>query len=186
MSEDSLPDQEAPKPIPVAAPADESVPAPSAPAVVTAEVAQTATTNVNVIVNSKAQHGFLLRALWYIAIGWWASGIVSGLAYLCIVTVVGIPAGFWLINRIPAVMTLRQRTRDIVGTVDDQGNVILTERHIAQHSLLLRALWFVVVGWWALLVWMSAAWFASITIVGIPLGIWMYNRTPWVATLQRN
>ncbi len=181
MTEEQTPDYEAPAAtaVPVA-----ETSAPSS--IVAIEPTQNATTGINIIVSGRAQHGFFLRALWYIAIGWWLSGLVSGLAYLCIVTVVGIPAGFWLINRIPAAMTLRQRTRDVVGMLDENGNVVLVERHIQQQSLLLRALWFVVVGWWALSLWMAAAWLFSVTVIGIPLGIWMYNRTPWIATLQRN
>ncbi len=142
--------------------------------------------NVNVLVQGSAQHGFLLRALWYVFVGWWLSGLVSLVAYLFILTVIGIPVGFWLINRLPAALTLRQRTRDVVGHVDADGNVVLAQRHIEQHPFLLRALWFLVVGWWLLLLWMSAAWAISVTIIGLPLGIWMYNRTPWIATLQKN
>jgi uncharacterized membrane protein YccF (DUF307 family) len=179
MTDEQTPDYEPPMPTPIVESAAPMAVAPAA-------AMETAATNVNVIVTGKAQHGFLLRALWYIVFGWWVSSIVSALAYLCIVSVIGIPAGFWLINRIPATMTLRQRTRDIVGTIDEAGNVVLVERHIPQASLLLRGLWFVVVGWWALGIWMGVAWFASVSIIGIPLGILMYNRAPWVATLQRN
>jgi hypothetical protein len=41
----------------------------------------------------------LVRFVWWLFIGWWASGLV------------GIPLGIWLINHLPSVLTLRPRTR---------------------------------------------------------------------------
>ena len=48
-----------------------------------------------------------------------------------------------------------------------------------------RGLWFVFVGWWASAFWMVAAWFVQITIIGIPIALLMFNRTPFVASLYR-
>jgi uncharacterized membrane protein YccF (DUF307 family) len=52
--------------------------------------------------------------------------------------------------------------------------------------LWLRAIWFVLVGWWAALIWMIVAYLISMTIIGIPIGIMILNRLPEVYTLHRN
>jgi uncharacterized membrane protein YccF (DUF307 family) len=56
---------------------------------------------------------------------------------------------------------------------------------IEQRPFLLRALYFLLVGWWLSLLWLTLAWFASITLIGIPLAIWLYNRVPAITTLRR-
>jgi uncharacterized membrane protein YccF (DUF307 family) len=50
----------------------------------------------------------------------------------------------------------------------------------------IRAIWFVLVGWWAAGIWMFVAYFISLTIIGIPVGIMMLNRLPEVFTLHQN
>ena len=49
---------------------------------------------------------------------------------------------------------------------------------------LIRVLYFFLFGWWATGVWILAAWFLNLTIVGLPLGLWMLNRVPQVLTLR--
>ena len=56
---------------------------------------------------------------------------------------------------------------------------------IPQHNFLLRALYFVLIGWWFSAGWLAVAWAASVTLIGIPLAIWMYNRVPAITTLRR-
>ena len=55
---------------------------------------------------------------------------------------------------------------------------------MAQRSLLTRALWFVVVGWWATPAVVNAAWFLCATVVGAPLGVKLINLVPTVLTLK--
>jgi uncharacterized membrane protein YccF (DUF307 family) len=54
-----------------------------------------------------------------------------------------------------------------------------------QHNLLIRALYFVFVGWWASLIWANVANLLAITIVGLPIAIWMLHRLPFVLSLYR-
>ncbi len=51
-------------------------------------------------------------------------------------------------------------------------------------SLLFRILWFVVIGWWLSFFVVSLAAIANLTIIGIPLAIWLINRIPQAATLK--
>ena len=47
-----------------------------------------------------------------------------------------------------------------------------------------RVLWFFLVGWHVTLYWILAAWLLNLTIIGMPLGLWMLNRVPLVLTLR--
>ena len=51
---------------------------------------------------------FWQRALWFLPIGWWACGLAMAVAYALCLTVVLIPVGVMIFNRVPAVMTLQR------------------------------------------------------------------------------
>ncbi len=131
----------------------------------------------------KSGPNLLVRFIWWLFIGWWASGIVVILAWLSLITIIGIPLGIWLINRLPSVLTLRPRTRMQSLQVDDQGRTVVVDHARAQTAWPLRGLWFVLVGWWASAIWMAFAWVIQLTIIGLPLALMMFNRTPFIASL---
>jgi uncharacterized membrane protein YccF (DUF307 family) len=56
---------------------------------------------------------------------------------------------------------------------------------LPQHNWLLRLIYFVLIGWWLSFLWINAAWIISATIIGLPIGIWMFNRLPGITTLMR-
>ena len=62
---------------------------------------------------------------------------------------------------------------------------VLTDRGRPQVAWPLRGIWFVVVGWWASAIWMGLAWLIQLTIIGIPIALLMFNRTPFIASLYR-
>lgn len=129
--------------------------------------------------------GLLVRAVWWLFVGWWASGIAVAVAWIALVTIVGIPLGIWIINRLPTVLTLRPRTRHWVLGQDSEGRSVVSGRGRPQVAWPIRGLWFVVVGWWASGVWMSIAWLVQVTVIGIPIALLMFNRTPFIASLYR-
>ena len=43
----------------------------------------------------------LVRFIWWLLIGWWASGIAVTIAWIALITIIGIPLGIWIINRLP-------------------------------------------------------------------------------------
>jgi uncharacterized membrane protein YccF (DUF307 family) len=51
-------------------------------------------------------------------------------------------------------------------------------------NLLLRAVWFFLVGWWLGLVWTIIAWLFNLTLIGLPVGLLMLNAIPQVMTLR--
>ena len=139
----------------------------------------------SVIVTRRQGPPFLVRVLWYLFIGWWLTGISLALGYLAAITIVGLPLAFWIFNRTGTLLTLRPRP--VTVSVSHDGGVTVVESgHREQRSLLLRVVYFVLVGWWAALIWMTIAYFLSLTILLLPVGLMMLNRLPEVFTLHRN
>ena len=121
----------------------------------------------------------LLRVLWFIVIGWWLTGILTAAAWALNATVIGLPLGLWIINRLPLVATLRPV--ESTYRIDEGVAVPATE----QYPLLVRAIYFIVVGWWFSGLWMAAAYILLLTIIGMPAAFWMYGRIGAVTTLFR-
>jgi uncharacterized membrane protein YccF (DUF307 family) len=133
----------------------------------------------------KSGPGLLVRFVWWLFVGWWASGIVVALAWLALITIVGIPLGIYLINRLPTVLTLRPRSREWTLGEDELGREVVSDRGRPQVAWPLRGVWFILVGWWASAIWMSLAWLVQLTVIGIPVALLMFNRTPFIASLYR-
>jgi uncharacterized membrane protein YccF (DUF307 family) len=129
--------------------------------------------------------GLLVRFVWWLFVGWWASGIAVGVAWFALASIIGIPLGIWVINRLPSILTLRPRTRTWVLGQDAEGRRVVSEAGRPQVAWYIRGVWFVLVGWWASGLWMSLAWVVQLTVIGIPIALLMFNRTPFVASLYR-
>jgi uncharacterized membrane protein YccF (DUF307 family) len=128
------------------------------------------------------QHGLLwllLRIVYFVVFGLWFSGIWAAIAWVFSVTIIGLPVGLWMLNRLPQVSTLQPARQNVVFT--ESGRAYLND--LRQHNFLLRALYFVFVGWWFSALWLALAWALSASIIGIPIAFWMINRTPAVMTL---
>lgn len=86
-----------------------------------------------------------------------------------------------MINRLPGVITLRsqeQQLRVVALGVLAQGQ--------EQRSFWLRAIYFVLVGWWLSGLWMGMAYALVLVIIGIPFAFWMFGRVGAVTTLYRS
>lgn len=137
------------------------------------------------IVEVKTGPNMLVRAVWYVLVGWWLTGFVMGLAWALAITVIGLPITFYLVNRIPTVLTLRPRAQQFELVTGADGVTRYERLATEQSGLLIRFLWFLLVGWWASLAWMIASYLLMLTIIGIPLGLMMVNRLPFVFSLHR-
>lgn len=124
----------------------------------------------------------LLRAIYFIVFGLWFSAIWASVAWVLCVTVIGLPLGLWMLNRLPQVTTLRPQRADLRITASGE----IYRADIRQRPFIVRALWFVLVGWWLSALWLAAAWALCTVIIGMPLGFWMFDRVPAVVTLARN
>jgi uncharacterized membrane protein YccF (DUF307 family) len=122
-----------------------------------------------------AQRSLLVRALWFVAVGWWLTPLVVNVAWALNATVVLLPLGIKLVNLVPTTLTLRE-PRSVIDP-DSPGS--------GQRSLLVRAVYFIFVGWWLSLLWANVAVVFALTILGLPVALWMFNRLPFVTSLYR-
>lgn len=127
------------------------------------------------------ENSLVVRAVWFLFVGWWLTGLWLAVAWLLNVTIVGLPLGIKLINLTPKVLSLKNRS---VTRYDVDDGELVAE-NVEQWSLAVRAVWFVLVGWWASALWMAVAYAFSLSIVGLPVAIWMFNRLPYVVSLYR-
>jgi uncharacterized membrane protein YccF (DUF307 family) len=143
-----------------------------------------ANTQLTTVEFQRDSPGCLITLLWFIFVGWWLSAIWATIAWFLIALIIPMPIGLMMINVLPKIATLREPGREFRTTID--GTITRVEQtHLRQHPFLLRAVYFVLVGWWLSGIWMSIGWAASVTIVGLPVAIWMFNRVPAITTLRR-
>lgn len=126
-----------------------------------------------------------VRVVWFVFAGFWFGLVVSTIAWMFIVTIVGMPIGIWLVHRIPAIMTLRSRSTKLLLGSGPDGRVVVREERPVQLPFGTRALYFVTIGWWASLFWLILAWILAIMIIPLPVAMWMYDRLPLVTTLEK-
>lgn len=127
------------------------------------------------------QPNLLLRVVYFLLFGLWFSAIWASVAWVLSVTVIGLPVGIWMLNRLPPVTTLHTGTRVLERT--SNGNYVVHEQ--IQRPFIVRAIYFVLVGWWFSALWLSLAWALSATLIGLPFSFWMIDRTPAALTLAR-
>jgi uncharacterized membrane protein YccF (DUF307 family) len=127
----------------------------------------------------------LLRILYFFLFGWWATGVWINAAWFLNATIVGLPLGIWMLNRVPQVLTLRPAKQMVVMDYGRGERLHVRSEGLPQHPWPLRLAYFVLVGWWLSFLWSNVAWVVSATVIGLPLGIWMFNRLPALTTLMR-
>ncbi len=117
---------------------------------------------------------FPVRAAWFVLVGWWLTAVVVNVAWALNATVVLAPFGVILVNMVPRILTLAEPRREI----DPGGGR-------GQHSLVVRAAYFLLVGWWLSFVWANVAVLFAVTVLGLPVAVWMLHRLPYVTSLYR-
>src|SRR5215213_9008477 len=121
----------------------------------------------------------ILRVIWFILVGWWLAGILSVAAWALNATIIGLPLGLWIINRLPLAATLRPAS--LWYRIEDGA----LRSGVEQYPLLARAIYLVFIGWWFSGLWMVVAYAFLLKIVGMPVAFWMYGRIGAVTTLYR-
>ncbi len=129
----------------------------------------------------------LIRALWFLFIGLWVGAFCTSLAWLLNVTIIGLPLGLYIINRLPQIMTLKP-TPSNLQVVAQNGVVVISQGGPTQQPFLLRAVYFLLIGWWLSGLWLAFAWaLIGVTFgLGLPLAFVMFNAVPAVTTLRRS
>ena len=126
---------------------------------------------------------FLLRAIWFFVFGWELTGIWILVAWALNASILGLPLGLWMIDRVPQVLTLKARPGVVVTDLKNGRSQFMPARNT---PFLIRAIYFVFFGWWFSLLWATLAWLLCATIIGLPLGIMMLNGLPAVTTLAQS
>lgn len=127
---------------------------------------------------------WVLRLVYFLVFGWWATGVWINVAWFLNATIIGLPVGVWMLNQVPQVLTLRP-TRHVLVAHSHGERATIRAHRLPQRFWPVRLVYFVLVGWWFSWLWANAAWLVSATIIGLPLGIWMFNRLPGITTLMR-
>jgi uncharacterized membrane protein YccF (DUF307 family) len=154
---------------------------------------------INVNVQNGQHHGFIARALYFFFIGWWFGFFWLNLGFALCATVILLPLGLIMLNRLPQVLTLhtpKAATNVNVVNITQPGamggpafstqtiNVNVGVNN--QHNFLIRALYFIFVGWWAGYCWAILGYWCCISIILLPVGIMILNSLPTVLTLRKN
>ncbi|MCX6056229.1 MAG: YccF domain-containing protein [Chloroflexi bacterium] len=130
--------------------------------------------------------GCLVRGLYFVFVGSWLGLFWILAAWFFNLTIIGLPLGLAMINRIPQVMTLRPVRVQITVEVQN-GAPVVRKTSLRQRPFLLRVIYFILIGFWFSLIWMLVAWLITgITLgLGILLAFWMFDRVPAITTLAR-
>jgi uncharacterized membrane protein YccF (DUF307 family) len=126
---------------------------------------------------------FIIRALWFFFVGWELTGVWILIAWALNATIIGLPLGLWMIDRVPQVLTLKSRSGVLLVDKKQGLSQYLPQR---QPSIIIRAAYFVLIGWWFSLLWAALAWALCATILGLPLGVMMLHALPTVTTLHQS
>lgn len=129
--------------------------------------------------------GILARALWFIFIGWWLGLIWLHIGFALCITGIFLPVGLLMLNRLPAVLTLRASNQHTTVAMYENGMTVVRAGEPPQVDFLLRAVYFLFVGWWLGYLWALFGYVLCFTLVLMPVGVMMLNRLPTVLTLRR-
>lgn len=136
---------------------------------------------MNGVVVRQNRPGCLVQLLWFVLVGWWAGQLWIALAWVFAATVIGIPLAVKMFNKLPDIIALRGAEN---FTVSYYGNRTVVQE-MPQYNILLRALWYVLVGWWLTGVWVEVAYVLCLTFILMPVGFWMFDRVPAIVSLRR-
>lgn len=137
--------------------------------------------------NSHNGPNWFIRILWFVFVGSWLGLGWLTVGYLLCLTIIGLPIGLLMLNRLPAVLTLRPASQQtVVGYNPHSGHYAVAHLGGVQHSIIVRALYFGLIGWWFGFLWCCVAYFLCALIIPLPLGVLMFDRLPAVLTLRRN
>lgn len=125
--------------------------------------------------------GCLVQLLWTLFVGLWLGQIWAAVGWVLVITIIGMPLGITMLNMLPQIVSLRKREEYVVT----YGEGKRTERKAPQVNIMLRALYFLFVGWWLSALWIEATFALMASFIGMPLGIWMLDRIPRIVSLKR-
>ena len=142
--------------------------------------------SVKVVSVPRKNPGCLVQLLWFLFVGWWVGEVWIVAAWLLMLTVVGIPLAVKMMNKVPQVIALRGETGSLTVTTVGDGSVVTVGTPVPQHNIVLRSIYFLLIGWWLSGIWMELAYAICLTIIGLPVGFWMFDKIPGLVSLRRS
>jgi len=134
----------------------------------------------------EASPSLLTRGCYFLLIGCWLGALCTALAWTLNMTIIGLPLGLLILNRLPQIMTLApiMKTRSVTVC---GARIIIQQSGLPQYRFVARAFYFIFVGWWFSALWLLMAWSLLAMTMGLalPMGFWMFNCAPAVTTLER-
>ena len=130
------------------------------------------------------QHNILVRAIYFLFIGWWFGLIVALLGWVLYATIIGAPLGVKVLNAVPGAISLKARAKDIRVFRDEDGYTVAQVRP-EQRKWWVRVLWYpfgLVLSLFAIL----TAWLLCVFLITMPLGVMLFNKVPAIASLYRS
>jgi uncharacterized membrane protein YccF (DUF307 family) len=118
-------------------------------------------------------------------VGWWLGQLAVLCAWFLNLLIVTLPLGMYILNRLPQIFTLRPSSTQWQVQQVTEDVTVVTAVEVPQRDFWLRAVYFVLVGWWFSLIWLELAWLAGLTLVLLPLSFWMFSASAAVTTLRR-
>ncbi len=134
--------------------------------------------NQSIVYEQGSRPGCLIQLLWFAFVGWWFGVVWVAVAWLLTITIIGMPIGATMLNNVPLVIALRGRRR---VQVSPAGHV----SSAPEISIIIRAAYFLLIGWWLSAAWMAMAYALCMTIILLPFGFWMFDLTPAIVSLKR-
>jgi uncharacterized membrane protein YccF (DUF307 family) len=140
----------------------------------------------DITIETKKNPGCLVQILWFAFVGWWLGQAWMVVAWVLMVTIIGIPFGVMMLNKLPKVIALREPPREVKIATRRDGSLVKEQVEPEQVHIVLRALYFILVGWWLSALWMEAAYALCMSVIGLPIGFWMFDLVPAILTLRRS
>jgi uncharacterized membrane protein YccF (DUF307 family) len=125
-----------------------------------------------------------VQGLWFICVGWWATGLWISLAWALCALIITLPIGVMMLNRVPKVLALREPGGNLHVTVVTANGQLINVGH-EQIPFVVRAIYFLLIGWWWSAIVILLAYFFALTILGLPIAFWLFDRVPGAVTLRR-
>ncbi|MEW6580882.1 MAG: YccF domain-containing protein [Chloroflexota bacterium] len=129
--------------------------------------------------------GCVVQTVWFLFIGWWLSQIAILLGWLLIVTIILMPLGFALLNKVPYLATLHKPKRQTSVHVQEDGVIVMASSDRPQRPFWQRAVFFLLIGWWFSFIVLELAWLLTSTVLLAPLGLPLFGWFPTALTLRR-
>lgn len=117
-----------------------------------------------------------LRAVWSATAGIALTLLWVIVAWLALISVFGRAVAIRMLDHAPDVLTLHMGDWQPAGT-------IYPVLHASPYPTPMRAIYFLLVGWWASLLWLILGYLAVVSVIGAPLAQRMFAAAPTVAYL---